>query len=77
MPKAQPPANPVQITGSREAIQWALKQGTLSDVRFHALHGLSWIELSAISEKVELEMAGGGCSVHHRSPSVRTLNDAG
>lgn len=66
MQKAQTSTKPIQITGSHEAIQWALEQGTLADAHFHALHGLSWIELEEISSKVELEMAGGGCIVHHR-----------
>jgi hypothetical protein len=64
---SQAPAFAVQITGTREAIDWALQQGLLPDAHFHALHGMTWIEVPAISQEVELEMTAGGCRVHHKA----------
>jgi hypothetical protein len=66
MQKAQTPVMQVQITGPRDAIEWALQQGLLPDAHFHSAHGLEWIEVSEISEHVEFEMMCGGCNVHHR-----------
>jgi hypothetical protein len=60
------PVMAVQITGPRDAIEWALQQGLLHDAHFHSMHGLARIEVAEIPEHAEFEMQSGGCSVHHR-----------
>ncbi|HEX8057017.1 MAG TPA: hypothetical protein VF481_10165 [Novosphingobium sp.] len=62
----QAPAKAVQITGSPDAIELALHRGLVPDARFHAAHGLTWLEVGEISQYAEAEMIGGGCKVHHR-----------
>lgn len=56
----------VQVTGSRDAIEWALHQKLFPDVRYHALHGLHWLEVANISEDAEIEATSGGCRVHRK-----------
>jgi hypothetical protein len=51
MQTTQTRAMAVQITGPRDAIEWALEQGLLSNAHFHEAHGLEWIEVSEISER--------------------------
>ena len=71
MQAAQTPAKAVQITGSRDAIDWALQQGLLPNAHFHAAHGLAWIEVTDISKYAEFEMLRGGLRVHHARQASR------
>jgi hypothetical protein len=66
MQVAQPPANLVQITGPRYAIEWAVERGVLPDARFHSAHGLAWLEVAQISQHAEAEVKRGGCHVHRK-----------